>query len=144
MSQSNCNVLCWNVRGLNDAAKRASVCNMIFSSGATIVCLQETKIANWTTTLLCQILGPSLVAQAVALPATGTSGGILLATHDRFFQLHSPIPLITQSLLLLHYWLMAQIGPLQGSMAHIWIRTRFSFSMRSPILNISYTRNGSF
>jgi hypothetical protein len=28
MSQSNCNVLCWNVRGLNDAAKRASVRNI--------------------------------------------------------------------------------------------------------------------
>jgi exonuclease III len=109
MSQSNCNVLCWNVRGLNDAAKRASVRNMIFSSGATIVCLQETKIANWTTTLLCQILGPS---QSVALPATGTSGGILLAAHDRFSNSSPRIPLITRYLLLLHYWLMAQIGPL--------------------------------
>jgi hypothetical protein len=112
MSQSNCNVLCWNVRGLNDAAKRASVRNMIFSSGATIVCLQETKIANWTTTLLCQILGPSLAAQSVALPATGTSGGILLAAHDRFSNSSPRIPLITRYLLLLHYWLMAQIGPL--------------------------------
>jgi hypothetical protein len=34
---------CWNVRGLNDSAKRASVRSLVMSSNATIVCLQETK-----------------------------------------------------------------------------------------------------
>jgi len=48
MSQRNCSVLCWNVRGLNDGVKRASVRNLISASNATIVCLQETKIESWT------------------------------------------------------------------------------------------------
>jgi hypothetical protein len=40
---------CWNVRGLNAAAQRATVRNTVISTGATIVCLQETKIAHWTS-----------------------------------------------------------------------------------------------
>jgi exonuclease III len=48
MAARNCNILFWNVRGLNDGAKRATVRNQIISSGAMVVCLQETKISNWT------------------------------------------------------------------------------------------------
>lgn len=52
MSSKDCNLLCWNVRGLNDGAKRASGRNQIISTGATIVCFQETKNSNWTQSLL--------------------------------------------------------------------------------------------
>lgn len=87
MSIKDCNIICWNVRGLNDGAKRASVRNQIISSGATIVCLQETKIANWTYTLIYETVGGDLAKNAVFLPSTGASGGILLAASDRFFRL---------------------------------------------------------
>lgn len=90
MSTKNCNIICWNVRGLNDGAKRGSVRNQIDSSGATVVCLQETKIANWTHTLINETVGADLALNAVFLPSTGASGGILLAASQRFFSLGNP------------------------------------------------------
>jgi len=75
------------MRGLNAAAKRASVRNLITSSGALIVCLQETEISVWNDTLLRETLGPNLATQYVSLPAAGGSGGIIVAASDRFFSL---------------------------------------------------------
>lgn len=89
MSIKNCNIICWNVRGLNDGAKRASVRNQILSSGATVVCLQETKIANWTQTLITEIVGNDLAQGMVVLPSIGASGRILIAASARFFRLGS-------------------------------------------------------
>lgn len=87
MSQKNCNVLCWNVRGLNAAASRASVRTSVQSSGATIVCLQETKINQWTSRLVSETLGPNFASNYAALPAIGTRGGILIAANEKFFTL---------------------------------------------------------
>lgn len=89
--KKNCSILCWNVRGLNDGAKRASVRNVISASGASIVCLQETKIENWTQSLLIDTVGPELARNCTVLPAIGTAGGILLATSDRYFHMQ-PLP----------------------------------------------------
>jgi len=74
MSQRNCSVLCWNVRGLNDGVKRASVRNLISASNATIVCLQETKIESWTQSLLVETVGPVLAQNCSFLPSIGGSG----------------------------------------------------------------------
>jgi exonuclease III len=87
MSQKNCDILCWNVRGLNAAARRDSIRNMVATSGATIVCLQETKLAVWTTKLIRDTLGPSFVNNYITLPAIGVRGGILLAANEQFFSL---------------------------------------------------------
>lgn len=88
MSTKNCNILCWNVRGLNDSAKRASVRNQVLSTGATIVCLQETKISDWTHNLLVETVGPDLANNTAFLPSVGASGGILIAASDHFFKLN--------------------------------------------------------
>ena len=90
MSAKNCNLLCWNVRGLNDGAKRASVRNQIIATGATIVCLQETKISNWTCNLLVDTVGADMASNVAFLPSVGTCGGILLAAAERFFKLGQP------------------------------------------------------
>lgn len=89
MSQKNCNVLCWNVRGLNARARRDSVRNTISAAGATIVCLRETKIAHWTPSLVRETLGPNFVNSYTTLPATGVRGGILLAVDEQFFSLQN-------------------------------------------------------
>ena len=68
MSLKDCNILCWNARGLNDGAKRASVRNQISSSGATLVCLQETKITTWTSSLLLDTVGTGMAQNAAFLP----------------------------------------------------------------------------
>lgn len=83
MSNKNCNIMCWNVRGLNDGTKRASVRNQIVTSGATVVCLQETKIANWTPSLINETVGRDLAQNTIVLPAVGASGGVLLAASER-------------------------------------------------------------
>jgi exonuclease III len=59
---TNCTILSWNIRGLNDPAKRENVKQPILSSGATIVCLQETKIINWNNNLLRETVGCKLAS----------------------------------------------------------------------------------
>jgi exonuclease III len=90
MSIKDCHILCWNVRGLNDGAKRASVRNQIISSGATVICLQETKIANWTHTLLVETVGNDMAQNMAYLPSIGTSRGVLIAASDRYFRVDNP------------------------------------------------------
>ena len=90
MSIKDCNILCWNVRGLNDGAKRASVQNQIISSGASVVCLQETKVTTWTHTMLVETVGGDMAQNVVFLPSAGASGGILMAASERFFRLDNP------------------------------------------------------
>jgi exonuclease III len=63
---------------------------MVATSGATIVCLQETKIAVWTTKLIRDTLGPNFVNKYITLPAIGVRGGILLAANEQFFSLQNP------------------------------------------------------
>jgi hypothetical protein len=84
MLTKNCNLLCWNVRCLNDGAKRTSVRNQILATGATIVCLEETKISAWTRSLLVETVGAELANNTACLPSMGASGGILIAASDRF------------------------------------------------------------
>jgi exonuclease III len=90
MASKDCNILCWNVRGLNDGAKRASVRNQIIISGATVVCLQETKINNWTHNLLVDTAGADMASNAVSLPSMGVCGGILIAATQCFFTISQP------------------------------------------------------
>lgn len=89
MSQNNCNILCWNVRGLNSASRRASTRNTVLSSGATSVCLQETKISLWTPSLVGETLGSNFAKNYTMLPANGVRGGILLAANEHYFQLQN-------------------------------------------------------
>lgn len=46
MNQANCNILNWNVRGLNAAARRDCVREFVEQLKATIICLQETKLSH--------------------------------------------------------------------------------------------------
>jgi hypothetical protein len=85
----NCNILCWNVRGLNASNRRDSVRNAVMSAGATIVCLQEMKIERWTSRLVRDTLGPKFVNSFAALPANGVRGGILLAVNELFFTMQN-------------------------------------------------------
>lgn len=91
LSAKNCNLLCWNVRGLDDGAKRASVRNQIIAMGATIVCLQETKISNWNRTLLVEMLGLDMANNIAYLPIVGASGDIIIAASERLFAVSPPI-----------------------------------------------------
>jgi exonuclease III len=87
MPQQNCKILSWNVRGLNEMARRDSVQELIQDTGSTIVCIQETKLAALDNAAIFRTLGPKVLNNVAILPMINTRGGILLAASDDFFSL---------------------------------------------------------
>lgn len=81
MHSNDLTILTWNVRGLNDAAHRELVREVITCSKPNIVCLQETKISTFNRSLAYETLGQCLDS-FLELGAQGTRGGILLAWNS--------------------------------------------------------------
>lgn len=71
-------ILVWNVRGLNNKARRDVIRDLVATTKPEIVCFQETKVEEMTTRILLSTLGMAIDGHA-ALPATGTRGGMLIA-----------------------------------------------------------------
>lgn len=71
-------VLAWNIRGLNNPARRNSVRLFLQSCNISLVCLQESKLDRVDAVVVGQILGPTFDGFDF-LPMVGTRGGILLA-----------------------------------------------------------------
>ena len=69
--------LVWNVRGLNDRARRTVVRSLVAAHRPSFVCLQETKISDRVADFAIEILGTTF--QYDFVPSVGASGGILLA-----------------------------------------------------------------
>jgi exonuclease III len=79
-----------NVRGLNARARRLAVKSLIDTAGASIVCLQETKMALIYSSVVLETLGPDF-DDYTYLPAIGTRGGILLAWKSRVVSITDPM-----------------------------------------------------
>ena len=79
-----CNVLIWNVRGLNDKARRDAVHQTVQSCQPALVCLQETKLSHISVHDVLSILGQAFQS-FVYLPAQETRGGILVAWRNEVF-----------------------------------------------------------
>jgi hypothetical protein len=75
------------VRGLNSKAKQESVRCILQQHGATIVCLQETKLSSISDRIILNTLGQRFLRHCVSLPATGTRGGVLLACDENYFSI---------------------------------------------------------
>ena len=73
-----CNILFWNVRGLNSRARQDSVNTLVRALKVDVVCIQETKIEGSAQGTLLSTLG-SAFSHFVELPSVGASGGILVA-----------------------------------------------------------------
>lgn len=84
----NLKVVFWNVRGLNNPAKRAAVRTVITSAAPSIVCLQETKLSCVSPAIVMETLGASF-RDFYWLAADGTRGGILLAWQAEHISLHN-------------------------------------------------------
>lgn len=78
--------MCWNVLGLNDAARCLTVHEMLKSTPCHLVCLQETKLQN-IDQALAAFLGGYKFDSFTYKPARGTKGGILLLWNDVVAQL---------------------------------------------------------
>jgi exonuclease III len=81
---SSFSLLSWNVRGLNDAARRAVVCRRLIQHRCALACLQETKLSSVSDAVRREIVGPHLDG-ALDLFATGTRGGVMLLWHSTVF-----------------------------------------------------------
>jgi exonuclease III len=71
------NVLCWNVRGLNDHDKWDPIRNKIEESSANIFCLQETKRSSFDLPFIRKF-APKRFDKFDYCPSEGASGGILV------------------------------------------------------------------
>ena len=83
----NCQLLNWNVRGLNDGARQDSVSELVRTTSATIVCLQETKMQAMDRNVVRRTVGAKFENSYIVLPVEQTRGGIFLAVNEDFFDL---------------------------------------------------------
>jgi exonuclease III len=51
MNDPHCKVLNWNIRGLNNLARRQVLRDLIADNACNIACIQETKLRSSTTYL---------------------------------------------------------------------------------------------
>jgi len=71
-------ILIWNVRGLNDKARRDNLRKVVDESRPEVICLQETKLSHISARDVSSFLGQEFI-NFVYLPAQQTRGGILVA-----------------------------------------------------------------
>ncbi|XP_073368025.1 uncharacterized protein [Aegilops tauschii subsp. strangulata] len=76
MEIANHNIIVWNVRGLNIAARGAAMRSLV--DDASVVCLLESKLERVDQRVIHSLLGLKFGA-FVALPTHGTAGGIIVA-----------------------------------------------------------------
>jgi exonuclease III len=84
-SNPECTVLNWNVRGLNNPARRQVVRDLVADHHGTIVCLQETKLQTVDDAVITTTLGHQFTANCASLSVDGTQGGIILACSQDYF-----------------------------------------------------------
>ena len=81
MSHSDFDILSWNVRGLNMAARCLAVHETIAANTCHIACLQETKLQHIDDGL-ARFLGAYKLSCFAYKPSVGTKGGILILWND--------------------------------------------------------------
>jgi len=77
-------ILIWNVRGLNDKARRDNLRKVVDESRPEVICLQETKLSHISARDVSSFLGQEFI-NFVYLPAQQTRGGILVAWREGTF-----------------------------------------------------------
>ncbi|WVZ82473.1 hypothetical protein U9M48_029730 [Paspalum notatum var. saurae] len=81
-------LLVWNARGLNSRAHRNVVRNIALQHRASVVCLQETKIEDFSVSLNNDLLGCDF--DFIPLPAVGAAGGAVSAWRRDLWDVSSP------------------------------------------------------
>lgn len=84
-------ILSWNVRGMNNSAKRENIKHVISLNRPDIVCLKEAKMSVIDDTIVTEALGSIFTDNYLFLPADGTRGGILIASSSSQMKFHNQI-----------------------------------------------------
>jgi len=106
MIDNNIKIVCWNVRGLNNAARRAAVRLFLQKIRPSIICLQETKLDSVNAPLAAEFLGYNWSSSFVSLNSQQTRGGILIAWDQDLVNVGAPVRrdfTITQTCTLLQF-----------------------------------------
>jgi exonuclease III len=77
-------ILCWNIRGLNDSNKWDAVRNKVEESACAVFCLQETKKHAFDSSFI-RNFAPRRFDKYDFVPSVGASGGILLVWNSTVF-----------------------------------------------------------
>ena len=77
MNNRNSNILCWNIRGINDSRRWDAVRNKIEESSCSIICLQETKKESFDSAFIRKF-APRRFDNFVFAPSVCASRGILV------------------------------------------------------------------
>jgi exonuclease III len=73
----NCNILCWNLRGINSNQKWLALNDKIAKTACSIICLQETKREHFDHSYLRKFC-PKRFDKFAFHPSVGASGGIIV------------------------------------------------------------------
>lgn len=74
-------IVVWNARDLNSRARRNFVWDIVDQHRASIVCLQESKVADLSVTMNVKLTGSDF--DYAYLPAVGVAGGVVTSwRHD--------------------------------------------------------------
>ena len=118
MSEQKCIVLNWNVRGLNNRARRQVVKDMANDNACTIAELQETKLAVVNSVDVTEFLGARFSNQFAYLPANNTRGGVLLAVDEDYYTItqsvchqHSITVHLSSKQCVSDWWITVVYGP---------------------------------
>jgi exonuclease III len=79
------NILCWNIRGINSEDKHNALRTHIDSSGCAIICLQETKRANFDRFYIRKLC-PKRFHKFICFPSDGNSGGLVIIWNSVIFK----------------------------------------------------------
>ncbi|PUZ66141.1 hypothetical protein GQ55_3G282800 [Panicum hallii var. hallii] len=119
MTEQKCTLLNWNVRGLNNSARRKVVKDLVSDLGCTIAALQETKLAVMHAEDVMETLGTKFMKSFVYLPAQGTRGGALVAVDEDHYLIrqfehrtHSVSALLESTHCADSWWVTVVYGPL--------------------------------
>jgi exonuclease III len=108
--------LVWNVRGLNNPARRNAISQVVQAACPSIVCFQETKMEVVTVEIVRHCLGNKF-EKFFYLPAIGTRGGILLAWDASVVALSNPhrtentLSALVQHVEGVQWWITGVYGP---------------------------------
>jgi hypothetical protein len=80
----NWNILCWNIRGINNKEKWDALRNKIEESACAIVCIQETKKEHFDTPYIRQF-APKKFDKFDFCQSVGASWGILVLWNSSLF-----------------------------------------------------------
>ena len=118
MSEQKCIVLNWNVRGLNNRARRQVVKDMASDTACTIAALQETKLDVVNSVDVTEFLGARFSNQFAFLPAISTRGGVILAVDEDYYaitnfvcHLHSVTVHLVSKQCVSDWWITVVYGP---------------------------------